>query len=265
MSARLPLLVLAGLVLMVLLGPVVWPLDPDAMNLALVHVGPGRDHPLGTDASGRDVLSRLLAGGQVSLLVGALAMAIAIVLGTMIGLVAGWRGGWMDAILMRGVDTALAIPTLFVVILALTFFGSTVPVVVVALGATSWMGAARVVRAEARILRTQSFVEASRALGQPGIRVVLTHLLPQLVTTLRVAAPLGVGTAVLTESALSFLGLGVQPPTASWGNMLSDAQVALSENPALAMYPGLLIFCTVAAVNSLGEAWRPREDSSSVV
>ena len=259
-------LILAAVVLLLLIvmavaGPVVYRVDPVAMDLSIAGTGTTVAHPLGTDESGRDVLARLLAGARVSLTVGLLAMLLAVGVGTTIGTVAGFGGGWVDTMLMRLTDAALAVPALFVVILVLTFMGPSVFTLVGAIGATSWMGAARVVRGELRVLREQPFVEAARALGTPHLSIMVRHLLPHIVPTVLVAATVGVPSAILMESALSFLGLGVQPPAASWGNMLSGAQTYLTSYPWLALYPGLLILCTVLAVNTLGEALRNFFDS----
>jgi peptide/nickel transport system permease protein len=259
-------LILAAVVLLLLIvmavaGPVVYRVDPVAMDLSIAGTGTTVAHPLGTDESGRDVLARLLAGARVSLTVGLLAMLLAVGVGTTIGTVAGFGGGWVDAMLMRLTDAALAVPALFVVILVLTFMGPSVFTLVGAIGATSWMGAARVVRGELRVLREQPFVEAARALGTPHLSIMVRHLLPHIVPTVLVTATVGVPSAILMESALSFLGLGVQPPAASWGNMLSGAQTYLTSYPWLALYPGLLILCTVLAVNTLGEALRNFFDS----
>ena len=259
-------LILAAVVLLLLIvmavaGPVVYRVDPVAMDLSIAGTGTTAAHPLGTDESGRDVLARLLAGARVSLTVGLLAMLLAVGVGTTIGTVAGFGGGWVDAMLMRLTDAALAVPALFVVILVLTFMGPSVFTLVGAIGATSWMGAARVVRGELRVLREQPFVEAARALGTPHLSIMVRHLLPHIVPTVLVAATVGVPSAILMESALSFLGLGVQPPAASWGNMLSGAQTYLTSYPWLALYPGVLILCTVLAVNTLGEALRNFFDS----
>lgn len=252
-AAALALLVLAALATR---GPFLYRVSPTLMDLANAGAGPGAAHPLGADESGRDVLSRLLAGGRVSLGVGFLAMTVSIVLGASVGALAGYRGGWVDHVLMRFTDAALATPTLFVVITLLTFLGPSVPTLVLAIGGTSWMGAARVVRGELQVLREQAYVEAARALGNRSLPIIARHLFPHLVPTLLVASTFGVGTAILMESALSFLGLGVQPPAASWGNMLSGAQSYLFSYPWLAIYPGLLILVTVVAVNLLGDALR---------
>ena len=244
------------LIALAVAGPALYRVDPSAMDLSIVGGGPSTLHPLGTDESGRDVLARLLAGARVSLSVGVLAMLLAVSLGTAIGTVAGFAGGWVDTVLMRLTDAALAVPALFVVILVLTFLGPSVVTLLCAIGATSWMGIARVVRGELRVLRTQPFVEAAQALGTPRAVIVVRHMLPCVMPTILVAATVGVPSAILTESALSFLGLGVQPPAASWGNMLSGAQTYLTSSPTLALYPGLLIVITVLSVNALGAELR---------
>jgi peptide/nickel transport system permease protein len=250
------------LVLLAAVGPVVYGVDPAAMDLAIAGSGPSSAHPLGTDESGRDVLARLLSGARVSLSVGVLAMALAVSIGTAVGTIAGFAGGWVDAVLMRLTDAALAIPTLFVVILVLTFLGPSVVTLMFAIGATSWMSTARVVRAEITVLRERAFVEAAQALGTPPALIMARHLVPHIVPVVLVAATVGVPTAILMESALSFLGLGVQPPAASWGNMLSGAQTYLTSYPRLAVYPGVLIMVTVLAVNVIGEAGRRRRGVS---
>ncbi|MGQ0647846.1 MAG: ABC transporter permease [Gemmatimonadaceae bacterium] len=254
--ARIALGILVLLIGITLLGPVVYRVSPNTLDLASAGTGPGAGHPLGADESGRDVLSRLLAGGRVSLAVGLLSMVLSIGVGAIMGAAAGYRGGWLDHALMRFTDAALAIPTLFVVLTVMTFMEPSVLTLVVAIGATSWMGAARVVRGELQVLRVQPYVEAARALGNHAIPIVARHLLPHLVPTILVASTFGVGTAILMESALSFLGLGVQPPAASWGNMLSGAQTYLFSFPWLAIYPGLMILLTVVSVNLLGDALR---------
>ena len=253
---NLAVLTLLVLIVMAVIGPAVYRVDPHTMDLSIIGIGPTAIHPLGTDESGRDLLARLLAGARVSLTVGLLAMVLAVGLGTAIGTVAGFAGGWVDAVLMRLTDASLAVPALFVVILVLTFMGPSVFTLLCAIGATSWMGAARVVRGELRMLREQPFVEAARALGAPRLTIMMRHMLPSIVPTVLVAASVGVPSAILMESALSFLGLGVQPPAASWGNMLSGAQTYLTSYPWLALYPGLLILLTVLSVNTIGDALR---------
>ncbi len=247
---------LALLVVAAVAGPWLYRADPDALDFARAAAGPSAQHPLGTDESGRDVLARLLAGGRVSLAAGAAAMLLAVAAGTAVGALAALSRPRIDALLMRLTDAALAIPAIFVVISVLTFLGPTVPTLVVAIGCTSWMGLARLVRGELLALRHQDFVEAAVALGAPPVERFRRHLLPHLWPTILVNATLGMGTALLTESALSFLGLGVQPPAASWGNMLSGAQASLFNAPWLAVAPGAMIFLTVVAINLLGDALR---------
>jgi peptide/nickel transport system permease protein len=254
----LPAALLALLLLFAWLGPLLRTANPDALDLAHTAASGSSAHPLGTDESGRDLLARLMAGGRVSLTVGAVATAAALVLGTLIGGLAGWRGARLDDLLMRLTDAAMAVPVLFVALAVLALFGSALPLLVAVIGATSWMGIARLVRAQVAALREREFVQAARGLGLHGGRLFLRHLLPQLVPSLAVAASLGVAYAILTESALSFLGLGVQPPRASWGNMLTGAQHSLYAAPRLALWPGLLILLTTLACNGIGERLRRR-------
>lgn len=247
--------VLVGSVLLaVVAGPVLYRVDPNLLDLGSAGQRASWAHPLGTDESGRDLLSRLLHGGRVSIAVGVAAMSVSVLLGTIVGGVAGFRRGWSDTVLMRLTDAVLSIPTIFVVITVLTFLGPSIPTLVLVIGATSWMGLARIVRGELLSLRERSFIEAAVALGERPLPLFVKHLLPHLWPAILVNATLGVGTAILTESALSFLGLGVQPPAASWGNMLSGAQSYLFSYPWLAAYPGLLILISVAGVNLLGDA-----------
>lgn len=237
-----------------LLAPWIAPYEPEAMDLLNQFSLASREHLLGTDETGRDVFSRLIAGARVSLAVGLAAMVIAITIGTTLGGLSGALGGAVDTIVMRVTDGMLTVPTFFLALLVLAVFGSDVALVVLVIGATGWMVVARVVRAE--ILRTlpQEFVLASRALGMGTTRILLRHLLPQALPSLIVAATLGVAYAVLTESALSYLGLGVQPPTPTWGNMLTGAQHYVWKSPRLALYPGAAIMLTVLSYNALGDA-----------
>ena len=247
---------LVGLLLFAWMGPVLRGVDPDALNLAATVAGSSWTHPLGTDESGRDVLARLMVGGRVSLAVGLFATAIALGAGTVAGMLAGWNGGRTEAVIMRLTDAAMAVPAFFVALAVLTIFGSRLPLLVAVIAATSWMGIARLVRAEVASLKEREFVQAARALGRPAVGIFVRHLLPNLAPTLSVAASVGVAWAILTESALSFLGLGVQPPGASWGNMLTGAQNYLYTAPRLAVWPGVMILLTTLACNGLGEAMR---------
>lgn len=256
--------VLAALFLFVALGgallaPLIARNPPERIQATRL-ASPSERFPLGTDQVGRDVLSRLLYGGRISLAVGFLAAGLAIVLGATLGAVAGYARGWPDAAIMRVADGMLSIPIFFLVLVVLASLGSTLPNLIVTIGLASWMSTARVVRSEVLRAASLEFVTAARALGATAPRVLLRHALPQAVPSTIVAATLGVAQAVLTESALSYLGLGVQPPTPSWGNMLTDAQSYVFSAPLLALWPGLAILCTVLAFNFLGESLRDALD-----
>ncbi|MFN8637265.1 MAG: ABC transporter permease [Chloroflexota bacterium] len=258
LAAAFLVVALAGAVL----APVIAPFPPERIIGARLAPMGGR-FVLGSDQAGRDVLSRLLHGGQISLAVGLLAAGLSLVLGTALGALAGFARGWTDAIVMRIADGMLSIPVFFLVLVVLTSLGSTLPNLIVTIGLSSWMTTARVVRGE--VLRTSAldFVTAARALGASSGRILLFHALPQALPVTVVSASLGVAQAILTESALSYLGLGVQPPTPSWGNMLSDAQSYVFTAPLLALWPGLAILLTVLAFNFLGESLRDLLDPFS--
>src|SRR5688572_7835021 len=245
-----------------ILGPLLYGADPNALDLSRAAEPPGAAHPLGTDESGRDVLGRLLAGGRVSLAVGFAAVACSGLLGLSLGALAGLGGRRVDSFVMRLTDAMMSVPALFLIITTLALFGTTVTGLVVAIGATSWMGLARLVRAELLAIREQDYVEAARALGTQPLRVLTRHAFPHLLPSVLVNVTFGVGTAILMESALSFIGLGIQPPAASWGNMLSNALTYLHASPALAIYPGVMILMTVISVNVLGDALRNAAEPS---
>jgi peptide/nickel transport system permease protein len=228
--------------------------EPEAMDLLDQFARPSREHPLGTDETGRDVLARLLFGARTSLAVGLAAMSVALVIGTTLGAISGLRGGLVETIIMRVTDGLLTVPTFFLALLVVAVFGSSLVNVILVIGLTGWMVVARVVRAEVLRALPQEFVTASRALGAREARVLIRHLLPQALPSLIVAATLGVAYAVLTESGLSYLGLGVQPPTPTWGNMLTGAQHYVWKSPVLALYPGAAIMLTVLSYNALGDA-----------
>ena len=256
--------VVALLALAAIVGPVLYDADPNVLDLARAAAPPGEGHPLGTDESGRDVLGRLLAGGRVSLAVGFAAVACSGLLGLSLGALAGLGGRRIDAFVMRLTDAMMSIPAMFLIITTLALFGTSVTGLVIAIGATSWMGLARLVRAELFSIREQAYVEAARALGARPLRLLARHALPHLLPSVLVNLTFGVGTAILMESALSFIGLGIQPPSASWGNMLTNAQSYLYASPWLAVYPGILILITVVAVNVLGDALRDATEPSGL-
>ena len=249
----------------------------DATKSDLDHrlAAPAPEHPMGTDDLGRDLLTRILYGGRVSLTIGVAAMALAVTLGTAIGAVAGFYGGWTDNALMRLTDLVLSFPQLFVlIVLALVLrnlslpmlrgsAGSVLPIVLV-IAITSWMPVARLVRATFLSLREATFVEAARGLGVRSGRIIARHILPNSLGPIIVAATLRVASSIITESGLSFLGFGVQPPTPTWGNMLNAAQDQMTSAPWTAIFPGLMIFLTVIAINYVGDGLRDALDPHHV-
>ncbi|MHB8928623.1 MAG: oligopeptide ABC transporter permease [Bacillota bacterium] len=249
--------------LMAILAPLVAPYNYRTQDLAagrqLLPVGtPG--HVLGTDELGRDILSRLIYGSQVSLGVGFSSMAVSVVIGMIVGALAGYYGGWLDNLLMRFTDMVLAFPSLFLLIVLAAFIGPSPTTIILIIGGLSWMGVARLVRSSFLSLKQQEFAEAARALGLQDYRIIVGHILPNAMAPVIVAATLGVAYAILYESALSYLGLGVQPPLPTWGNMLSQAQAYLLNAPMLVLFPGLAIFLTVLAINFLGDGLRDALD-----
>jgi peptide/nickel transport system permease protein len=247
---------LACLATVVGVGPVIHSTSSEAIDLRARLAGPSMAHPLGTDEFGRDILARLLHGGRISLGIGLVAMLVSVTVGTVLGSLAGYLGGPVDALIMRMTDGMLAIPMFFVLVTALTIFGRSLFYLVLFIGLASWMPVARMVRAE--ILRTRELehVLAAEALGASRARSLVRHVLPQTVPTIIVASTLGVAVAILEEAGLSYLGLGIRPPTPSWGNMLTGAQDYVFTTPALAVYPGVLILLTVLAFNVLGDGLR---------
>lgn len=251
------------IVLGALFGPLVSPYDTVAQDMGSRLQAPSLAHPMGTDELGRDTLTRVLAGGRVSLAVGALATAVALAFGVLVGALAGFFRGWVDSVLMRLVDLMLSLPDLFLLILASALFGPRFLTIVVIVGLVRWMNVARLTRASFLSLREREFVEAARALGVRRRKVVTRHLLPNAMSPIIVAGTLGVASAIMAESTLSFLGLGLQPPTASWGSMLQDAQAQIFTTPWLAVFPGLMIVVTVLAINMVGDGLRDALDPST--
>jgi peptide/nickel transport system permease protein len=239
-----------------LAAPLVAPYPADAIDLAGLRQSPSWHHWMGTDDLGRDVLSRVLYGGRVSLAIGLLAAVVGTILGGTIGAVAGYAGGATDNLLMRLTDVAYAIPTLPLAIVLSAYSRAATGAMVTIIGGLTWMATARVVRGEVLSLKTRGFVEAARGLGTGSARLIARHLLPNALGPLVVGATLGVGNAILIESSLSFLGLGVQPPTPTWGNMLMDAQATMGSKPWLTIFPGTAILAAVLAVNFIGDGIR---------
>jgi peptide/nickel transport system permease protein len=245
-----------GMSLAALLAPWLAPYDPNAINVDAMLLTPSWQHLLGTDALGRDVFSRILYCGRVSLWVGFVAVGISSAIGLVLGLVAGYFGKLTDEIIMRGVDVMLCFPSFFLILAVIAFLEPNLTNIMVVIGLTSWMGVARLVRAETLSLRGRDFVLAARVAGAGPGRIMFRHILPNALAPVLVSATLGIAGAILVESSLSFLGLGVQPPDASWGNMLLDGKEVLEVAPWLSVFPGLAILFTVLGYNLLGESLR---------
>ena len=259
---RVGALIIGALVIAAVLGPAFLP-DPAAQPDIVrgVSLPPSGAHPFGTDHLSRDVLARVVHGARVSLLVAAIAVTLSITLGAVVGLAAGYFGGVTDTVLMRFIDGALAIPRLFVLLLLLAAWERLpLSAFILAIGVTGWFGTSRLVRAEVLRLRSEAFVQSAEALGASRRRVIFRHLLPNTAGPLLVVATLGIGDVILLEAGLSFLGLGIQPPTPSWGGMILDAKDVMITAPWASVFPGLAIVLTVLAANLCGEALRESLD-----
>ena len=258
---RVGLGIVATVVLVVLLAPLLGG-DPNLQGDLLRErlLAPSGGHPLGTDQFGRDVWSRLLSGGRISLAIGFGAAAVAALVGVGVGAVAGWFGGWVDRILMRGTDLVLAFPRLVLLIVVVALFRPGLVVIAIVIGATQWPTTARLVRAEVLSLRERDWVTAARVLGHGEGWILRHHILPNALPPVLVVTALGVGYAILLEAGLSFLGLGVQPPTASWGSMIADGREHLLDAWWLSTFPGLAIVLVVVALNLVGDGLRDRFD-----
>ena len=245
-----------------LLAPALAPYDPDAQAdiVATRYQAPSVSHPMGTDRFGRDIFSRVLYGARISLSIGLLAVLIAITLGTAIGAIAGFFGGRLDTVLMRGVDLLLSFPRLVLLVVLVALFEPSIALVTLVLGLTGWMGVSRIVRGQVLTVREMEFVTAARVLGFGRARILTRHVLPNVLTPVIVAATLGIGNTILAEAALSFLGLGVQPPTASWGNMVASGRDAMLDAWWITTFPGLAIVFTVMAFNLVGDGLRDALD-----
>jgi peptide/nickel transport system permease protein len=258
-AALLGLVILLVITTAAVFAPLVAPFDPTFQSVTQRLQPPGwrdadgRLFALGTDHLGRDILSRLIFGARISLVIGVSAVALAGTLGTLLGLVAGYRGGAVDDLCMRLTDTMLAMPFILLALAVIAVLGPSLRNIIFVLGVTSWVSYARVVRAEVLTLRTREFIAAANALGSGGRRIIFRHLLPNVLTPVIVIATLEVARMIILESALSFLGLGVQPPTPTWGGMLADGRAYLSTSWWLATFPGLSIMLTVLGINLLGD------------
>ncbi len=263
---RKNLLALTGAFIVILLFIValfasfISPYDPGQINITRVLQEPTAEHLFGTDALGRDVFSRMVWGSRISLLVGFVAMGIATLIGIFLGALAGFYGRWVDNLIMRFVDIMLCFPTFFLILAVIALLEPNIWNIMVIIGVTGWMSVARLVRAEFLSLKERDFTVAEKALGARDFRIIFRHILPNAMAPILVSATLGVAGAILTESALSFLGIGVQPPTPSWGNILTAGKDNIEIAWWLSLYPGLAILTTVLGYNLLGEGIRDAID-----
>lgn len=245
---------------MAIVGPSITPNDPSAQDLPLRLAGPSRAHPFGLDELGRDVLARVLVGARISFLVGLVVVGVSAVVGTLLGAMAGYFGGWIDDVISRVTDTLMAFPGLLLAIALVAVLGPSLANTLFALTAIGWVGFTRLVRGQVLRAREFEYVHAARALGATTTRVLLRHVVPSTMPAVVVQATLGMAGAVISEAALSFLGLGVQPPTPSWGTMLSGGRVHLLDAPHLTVFPGLAIALLVLGFNFLGDGLRDVTD-----
>jgi peptide/nickel transport system permease protein len=250
--------ILIGLIAAAALAPVMAPYSPTAQNLENDLAASSREHPLGTDKLGRDVLSRIVYGSRVSLLVGATTVTISVLIGLLVGALAGYLRGWLDQLLMRLVDVLMAFPGILLAIAFTAVLGPGLDHVVLALSLIGWTGYARLVRGEILALREKEFVHAAEALGGSPARVIRLHMLPNLFPALAIQATFGMAAAIIAEGSLSFLGLGAAPPTPSWGSMLNEGRQFILVAPHLTAYPGLAIMATVLSLNLVGDGLRDK-------
>jgi len=259
------LAVAGGVIVLVLFfvaifAPLISPYDPNDIDRKHVLEAPGIKHPFGTDDLGRDILSRMIWGARISLSVGFVAVGIATIIGMIAGALAGYYGGWADRIIMRFIDIMLTIPTFFLILAVIAFIGAGIWNIMIVIGITSWMGVARLVRAEFLSIKQREYVLAARAVGASDFRIIFRHIMINSMSPVLVSAILGIAGAVLVESALSFLGIGIQPPTPSWGNILTLGKDNIEIAWWLSVYPGLAILITVLGYNLLGEGIRDSID-----
>ena len=254
--ALIGLVILAPMFFCAIFAEVISPYDPVQPDLKNILASPSVAHPFGTDMLGRDVLSRVIHGSRVSLLVGFVSVGIATMIGLAIGAISGYYGGIVDELIMRFVDLMMCFPTFFLILAVIALLEPSIWNIMIVIGLTSWMGIARLVRAEILSIKNKEYVLAAKAIGLSRYKIIFSHIIPNALSPVYVVATLGIGGAILTESALSFLGIGVQPPTPSWGNILTQAKESIEVAWWLSLYPGAAIFLTVMGYNLLGEGLR---------
>jgi peptide/nickel transport system permease protein len=260
MIRRLAIGIVVFMVAAAVVGPWLVPFDPRDQNLPLRLSAPSWQHPLGLDELGRDVLARLLVGARVSLLVGVVVVSVSASVGTLVGAIVGYRGGWLDEVVGRVMDVLLAFPGILLAIALVAVLGPSLANVVLALTIIGWVGYARLVRGQVLKVRELEYVQAARALGAPTWRILALHVIPATLSAVTVQATLGMAGIIIAEASLSFLGLGVQPPTPSWGTMLDAGRSHLFDAPHLTLFPGLAIAMLVLGFNFAGEALRDHLD-----
>ncbi len=257
--------ILSVIIILALLSPVISPYDPNEIGSVGLS-SPSITHIFGTDDYGRDVFSRVISGARISISVAVVAVTISIIIGLLFGMIAGFYGGITDSIVMRFVDTMMAFPSIFLLLAIQAMLKPNIYNVMIVIGATSWMGVTRLVRAEILSIKERPFIEAEKAIGISNNRILFRHIIPNALAPVIVAATLGTAGAILTESALSYLGLGVQPPYSSWGNMLESSQSYMLDAPWMAIFPGLFIMITVLCIYYIGEYLRvklnPKENNA---
>jgi peptide/nickel transport system permease protein len=258
--AVIGLVIILSLAIIAMLAPFISPHEPTKIDVYNVLSPPGTTHPFGTDELGRDLLSRMIWGSRASLKVGFIAVGIAISIGTILGAIAGYYGGKVDAILMRFVDIMLAFPTFFLILAVIAIVEPSISTIMIIIGLTGWMDVARLVRAEFLTLKERDFISAAKAMGANDSRLIFRHIIPNALSPVFVAATFGIAGAILVESGLSFLGLGVQPPEPSWGNILTSGKDNITVAWWLSLFPGLAILITVLSYNLVGEGLRDALD-----
>lgn len=248
--------VIAIALVLAVFAPFIAPYDPAEIDPGAILMPPSSEHLFGTDTLGRDIFSRVVYGARISLAIGFIAVGIAVLIGLALGSIAGYYGGRIDTVIMRFVDVMLCFPTFFLILAVIAVLEPSIVNIMIVIGATSWTGVARLVRAEILTLKERDYVAAARVMGAGDPWIITRHLIPNAIGPVLVSATLGIGTAILVESALSFLGIGVQPPTPSWGNILMDGKSTLGVAWWLTIFPGVVILITVLAYNLLGEGLR---------